>query len=133
MEITNLSGRGRWGAIAVLVLAIVAAGSGTRESAAAAMGDRLTFNQATALPGVTLPAGEYVFERASVDNSANVVRVIDIKRSAVRFLGYTQEVRRLDRDTTRRFVELGEALPGQPVPIKVWYPGGLSRGYAFVW
>ncbi len=133
MVVRNYSGRGRWFAIAVLALAIVAAGSRTHESAAAVMGDRLTFSQATALPGVTLPAGEYVFERASVDNSANIVRVIDATRSAVRFTGFTQEVRRPNRDASRGFVELGEAAPGQPVPIKVWYPGGLNRGYAFVW
>lgn len=133
MVVWNHAGRGRWFAMVVLVLAIVAAGSGTHERAAAATGDHLTFSQPTALPGAILPAGEYVFERASVDNSANVVRVRDAKRSAVRFLGYTQEVRRPNRDTSKRFVELGEASPGQPVPIKVWYPGGTDRGYAFDW
>jgi hypothetical protein len=133
MEVLNLPGRGRWLTIAALALAIVATGSGTHESVAAATGDRLTFSQATALPGVILPAGEYVFERASVDNGANIVRVRDARRSAVRFLGYTHEVRRNNRDSSRRFVDLGEASPGQPVPIRVWYPGGADRGYAFVW
>ena len=133
MEVWNHSERVRWFAIAALVFAIVAAGSSTHESAAAATGDRLTFSRETALPGVTLPAGEYIFERASVDNAANVVRVRDATRSAARFLGYTHEVRRPNRDKSKRFVELGEASPGQPNQIKVWYPGGGDRGYAFVW
>lgn len=133
MVVWNRPGRGRWLAVAILALAIVAAGSVTHKIAAAAAGDRLTFSQSTALPGVTLPAGEYIFERASVDNSANIVRVRDANRPAVRFMGYTQEVRRPNRNTGNRFVELGEALPGQPAPIRVWYPGGLNRGYAFVW
>ncbi len=133
MVVCNRPGRGRRRAVAILALAIVAAGSGTHESAAAAAGDRLTFSQPTALPGVTLPAGEYIFERASVDNSANIVRVRDANRSAVRFMGYTHEVRRPNRDASKRFVDLGEAVPGQPTPIRVWYPGGLNRGYAFTW
>lgn len=133
MVVWNKPGRGRWLAVAIVALAIVALGSGTHESAAAAMGDRLTFSQPTSLPGVTLSAGEYIFERASVDNSANIVRVIDANRSAVLFLGYTREVRRLNRDTSKRFVELGEVAPGQPIPIRVWYPGGLNKGYAFAW
>lgn len=133
MVVWNHVRRGRWFAIPALVFAMVAAGSGTHESAAAATGDLLTFSRATALPGVTLPAGEYVFERASVDNGANVVRVRDAKQSAVRFMGFTHEVRRPNRNTRKGFVELGEASPGQPTPIKVWYPGGSDRGYAFVW
>jgi hypothetical protein len=133
MVVWNHAGRVRWFAIAMLVFGIVAAGSSTHESAAAATGDRLTFSRVTALPGVTLAAGEYIFERASEDNGANVVRVRDATRSAVRFLGYTHEVRRPNRDTSKGFVELGEASPGQPAPIKVWYPGGRDRGYAFVW
>ena len=119
--------------MAVLATAIALTVFGIGDNVSAAAGDHLTFSRATALPGVVLPSGEYIFERASPGTSANIVRVRDAKRN-VRFMGYTVEVQRPNRrGATDRVVEFGEAPAGQPVPIKVWYPIGSGSGYAVRW
>ena len=92
--------------------------------------NHLTFNRAVALPGVTLPAGTYVFE--VVGNSSDVVRVSS-KQGRHYFMGFTQ---RIERPAARRPLPLatfGEAPAGTPQPIAAWYPIGSARGHRFLY
>ena len=90
----------------------------------------LTFSGPVRLPGVTLPAGTYVFERADVA-TPRVVRVTSRDGHQVYFMGFTMLV---DRPAgTTRLVSLGEAQTGTAPPILAWYPQNESTGHQFIW
>jgi len=90
----------------------------------------LTFSGAVALPGVTLPAGSYAFELAD-SNATNIVLVRNRERSRVYFLGFTDRVARPAGISETSTVTFGEAAPGQPRPIAVWYPPSSGDGLQF--
>ena len=98
-------------------------------SRAASIGrvDYLTMRQATALPGVVLPPGSYVFE--AVEGRIDVVRVSDRATRRVLYLGFTEIIPRPHGATNT--LSLGEAASGEPVPIKAWFPTGARRGHVF--
>jgi hypothetical protein len=92
----------------------------------------LRFSAPVSLPGVTLDAGEYSFQVNTVD-SGNVVQVRARETRRPVFTGFTIPVER-PRDLGKgALVTFGEALPGQPRPIRAWFPVEARRGYAFVW
>ena len=93
----------------------------------------LTFSGAVGLPGVTLPAGSYAFELADVTGATNIVLVRNRARSKVYFLGFTDRVPRPADMTETSAVTFGEAAPGQPRPIAVWYPPSSSDGLQFIY
>lgn len=90
------------------------------------------FDGAVALPGVTLPPGTYVFERA-VATDPDVVVVRDRARTRVYFLGSTDRVARPRDLGPRSAITLGEARPGAPPPIAAWYPPDTSLGNGFIY
>lgn len=104
---------------------VVAASSG----AAGLLGrtDYVSMNRATALPGVVLAPGQYVFE--AVEGHPEIVRVFDRATRRVLYMGFTEIIPRPDGVTD--VLALGEAPAGEPVPIKVWFPTGSRRGHAF--
>jgi hypothetical protein len=87
----------------------------------------LSMNRATALPGVVLPPGSYVFE--VVAGHADLVRVSERATKRVLYMGFTDVIRRPDRLSTP--LTFGEAPSGAPIPIKVWFPTGLRSGLGF--
>jgi len=89
--------------------------------------DYLSMNRATALPGVVLPPGTYTFE--VVEGHADIVRVSDRATRRVLYTGFTDIVRRPEGVNVS--LAFGEAPSGAPLPIKVWFPTGMSRGLAF--
>lgn len=89
--------------------------------------DYVSINRATALPGVVLAPGQYVFE--TVEGRPDVVRVFDRATKRVLYMGFTELIPRPDGITN--VLALGEAPAGEPVPIKVWFPIGARRGHAF--
>jgi len=91
----------------------------------------LTFNVPVALPGVTLPAGSYEFRSASPINK-DIVQVLSRNHSKSYFLGITVPIER-PRGDLNRLVTLGEAGPGQPAPIKAWFPRDQTTGHLFVY
>jgi hypothetical protein len=90
----------------------------------------LTFNAAVALPGVTLPAGTYAFELAAPNTAANVVLVKNRARTVQFYSGFTRRVER-HADLDHSSVAFGEARPGEPRPILVWYPPDWPDGLQF--
>ncbi len=89
--------------------------------------DYLTLNRATALPGVVLARGSYVFE--AVEGHPDIVRVSDRATRRVLFMDYVELIPR-PRGVTNA-LSLGEAPAGEPVPIKAWFPTGSATGHAF--
>ncbi len=97
-------------------------------------GDRathLTFSKPISLPGVTLGAGTYVFERAAPYTALEIVRVSSKDRRFVYFMGYTEMVK-VPRGS-RASVSFGEAPAGAATPITAWYPTGTSAGHRFLY
>ena len=89
--------------------------------------DYVSINRATALPGVVLAPGQYVFE--AVEGRPEIVRVFDRATKRVLYMGFTELIPRPEGVTN--VLSLGEANAGEPVPIKAWFPTGARRGHAF--
>jgi hypothetical protein len=92
----------------------------------------LTFSGPVALPGVSLPAGTYMFEQP-VQEAPDVVQVRTRDRKRIYYLGFTMRVDRPSGLPANRLVTMGEAPAGQPPPIKAWFPAGYQRGYEFIY
>jgi hypothetical protein len=92
----------------------------------------LTFSGPVALPGVTLSAGTYVFERAVATNP-DVVVVRNAERSQVLYLGSTMRASRPSGMRRDLSITFGEAARGTPPPIAAWFPLGEPTGHAFVY
>ena len=123
----------RRGTLAVLGLALVGL-------VAAAPGDagvdsnrttQLTFSRPFSLPGVTLGAGTYIFERAAPETAIEVVRVSSRDRRFVYYMGFTQLVDRPRGSTSP--VTFGEAPAGSAIPVREWYPTGTNTGHRFLY
>lgn len=92
----------------------------------------LTFNHAVALPGAQLPAGTYVFERASI-TTPNVVRVRSRDRTKVYLMAFTRLINRPAGRHDDRLVTFGEAARGEAPPILQWFPVGSDEGHEFIY
>ena len=89
----------------------------------------LTFSGAVALPGVTLPAGTYIFERAD-QNTPDIVRVLSRDRRTVYLSAYTTSIRR-PRNLGDRIVLLSEVARGATPQVRAWFPIGDAMGHEF--
>ena len=94
---------------------------------------RLTFNTPVALPGVTLPAGTYVFERVNPDSSLNVVRVMSRDRSKTYMTRITIAADRPRGMDPNRQIVFAEAKAGAAPRIAAWYPLDTNRGHVFIY
>ncbi len=94
--------------------------------------NRLTFSGAVRLPGVTLPAGPYLFERLEPTNRDLIV-VRSVDRMRVYFMANTQRADRPEAMPADQLVTLGEARRGEVPPVTAWYPQGERGGHVFVY
>ena len=92
---------------------------------------QLTFSKPISLPGVTLGAGTYIFERAAPQSAIEVVRVSSRDRRFVYFMGFTQLVEKPRGNASP--IAFGEAPAGAAVPVRAWYPDGTSTGHRFLY
>ena len=92
-----------------------------------------TFKAAVALPGVTLPAGSYVFEVLNPDSSADLIRVMNPQRNKTYTMQFTRFVHRPQWGDLKSTITLGEAKSGTPQPIKTWFPEGETTGREFIY
>jgi hypothetical protein len=90
-----------------------------------------TFSREVGLPGVVLPAGEYVFELADT-SSRNVVVVRSSRRSHVYLQAITMPTQR-PANMKEGTITFGEAPAGVPKPIVAWYPVAETTGYQFIY
>jgi hypothetical protein len=93
---------------------------------------QLTFGGAVALPGVTLIAGTYAFERVFA-GAPDVIVVRGIDGRKVYFMGTTQPRVRPAGMRPDEVVTFGEGRRGTPPPITAWYPRGAELGFGFVY
>jgi hypothetical protein len=90
-----------------------------------------TFTGPVSIPGVTLPAGTYLFQISSPNTSANVVQVLSADGQTPYGMFFTLPTYRLDAASTPE-VQLMEAGPGLASAIKTWW-FGETTGYEFMY
>ena len=114
------------------ILALVSASSHAITVGPISNINNVTFSQPVALPGVTLPAGKYIFELGPAGTHRDIVRVSNPRGQSF-YMGFTREVARPRGMPNTRVVEFGEAVAGAPAPIAVWYPVNSPAGHEFVY
>jgi len=92
-----------------------------------------TFSKAVQLPGVSVPAGTYIFEVVNPDSSVNVVRVASRDRSKVYLLQVTRPVERPRTRDMKSQIVFGEVPAGQPPRVTSWFPDGETLGRSFIY
>lgn len=116
-------------AVAAIGAAAILIGGALHARANVSNATYLTFSRAVALPGVTLPAGTYIFERAS-DITPDVVHVLSRDRKKVYLLAFTDPIARPD-NLGNRVVLLSETATGATPQLRAWFPIGETTGHQF--
>jgi len=91
-----------------------------------------TFSQSVALPGVTLPAGTYMFRLADETTTRKVIQVTNREGTQSFAMLHTIPVYRPDapRDPEVRFME---TATGAPIAVRAYWLGGERTGYGFIY
>lgn len=91
-----------------------------------------TFSQPVALPGVTLPAGTYMFRLADDTTTRKVIQVTNKQGTESYAMLHTMPVYRPDapRDPEVRFMETAS---GAPRAVRAWWQEGERTGYGFIY
>lgn len=92
----------------------------------------LTFGTPFALPGVSLPAGTYVFDVVAT-GSNNVVRVTSRDGSRTYLTAFTVTVQRPKTLPVSRQIVFNEVAAGMTPPVNTWFPIGQSIGHQFIY
>jgi hypothetical protein len=108
---------------------------GLGASASASPVDRLTkftFNQPIAVPGVTLPAGTYVFKLADPSTERKIVQILDA--DTMQSYALLQAAPRYRSESgAAAALTLVDTGPGMPAAVHVWWPFGESMGFEFLY
>jgi len=91
-----------------------------------------TFSTPVTLPGVTLPAGRYLFRLADPNSSRKVINVLsaDGKTSLAMLHTIPNQLMKAPNDPEIRFMETSGNMPP---PIKTWWYPGKAIGYEFIY
>ena len=121
----------RYVSAAVLVVLVCALASGAN----AFTSDKrtyFTFNRPVALPGMTLPAGTYMFRIANTETSRNVIQVSNKQGTESFALLMTIQAQRPDvpKDSEIRFLETAS---GAPAAVGTYWYMGERTGYEFIY
>jgi hypothetical protein len=91
-----------------------------------------TFSEPVELPGMTLPAGKYMFRIADTNSGKKIVQIFDESGMTIHATLLSIDARRME-PTEEATVEFLETAANQPRAIRVWwYPGDLT-GHEFVY
>jgi hypothetical protein len=114
--------------LAVLTLSI----GGRAEAQPADNRTFFTFSGPVTLPGITLPAGKYIFRLADPDSSRKVINVLsgDGQRSLAMLHTIPNQAMKAPKDAEIRFMETSAKVPP---PIKTWWYAGKAIGYEFIY
>jgi hypothetical protein len=118
-------------ALVCAVFAVALLGGAVTEGSVGARTSYITFSGAVRLPGVTLPAGTYIFERVDSLNRIDLVRVLARDRSKTYMMGFTNLVERPAKMSSKATITLGEAAAGMAPAVTAWYPAGENTGHQF--
>lgn len=91
-----------------------------------------TFSTPVTLPGVTLPAGRYLFRLADPDSSRKVISVLsaDGKKPLAMLHTIPNQLMKAPQDPELRFMETSGNVPPA---IKTWWYPGKAIGYEFIY
>jgi len=92
----------------------------------------LTFSGPVQIPGVTLPAGSYVFKLADIPGNRHVVQVFDKDEKKIYTTMLAIPNQRLD-PSDKPVVLFSERASGSPQAVKVSYYPGETIGNEFVY
>ena len=92
----------------------------------------MTFSQPVALPGVTLPAGEYIFRLPDRAAARMVLQVLSSDRKTVLAMFPTRPTSR-EEASDDPMVVFHEAPPGATLPIRAWFYPGERFGLEFAY
>jgi hypothetical protein len=119
--------------VAFLTLAVLTLSIGGRaEAQPADYRTYFTFSAPVTLPGMTLPAGKYIFRLADPDSSRKVINVMsgDGKRSLAMLHTIPNQAPKPPKDAEIRFMETNAQVPP---PVKTWWYAGKAIGYEFIY
>jgi len=91
-----------------------------------------TFSGPITLPGVTLPAGQYLFRLADPNSSSKVVQVLNADGTKPYGLFFTLAAGRFEPASTPE-IRFMETASGTPAAIKTWWYPGERTGYEFIY
>jgi hypothetical protein len=91
-----------------------------------------TFSGPVTLPGVTLPAGQYLFRLADPNTSAKVVQVLSADGTKPYGMFFSMPAERFE-PAAKPEVRFMETAAGMPAAIKTWWYPGERSGYEFVY
>jgi hypothetical protein len=91
-----------------------------------------TFSGPFALPGVTLPAGQYLFRLADPSSSRKVVQVLSADGKTPYGMFFSLPAERPESASTPE-VQFMETAAGMPAAIKAWWYPGERSGYEFMY
>jgi LPXTG-motif cell wall-anchored protein len=119
--------------IASLALVVLTLGIGsTAQAQPADYKTYFTFSGPITLPGVTLPAGKYIFRLADADTGRKVVSIQseDGRRQLAMLHTIPNQAPKAPNDPEIRFMETSSNVPP---PVKTWWYPGKSIGYEFIY
>lgn len=119
--------------ISVCLFAVLAVFSGT--SASAQTFDNrtyFTFSQPVTLPGVTLPAGKYLFRIVDTTSSRRIVQVLDAdgKKPYALLMSIPAQRNDVPSEPEVRFME---TAADTPTALKTWWYPGSTMGWEFIY
>ncbi|HUR32517.1 MAG TPA: hypothetical protein VM032_01895 [Vicinamibacterales bacterium] len=91
-----------------------------------------TFSGPVTLPGVTLPAGQYLFRLADPNTSAKVVQVLNADGTKPYGMFFTMSAERFEAASIPE-VRFMETASGTPPAIKTWWYPGERTGYELIY
>lgn len=113
---------------AVLVTTGVAAGQGVLPDRATIV----TISAPVSIPGVVLPAGEYLFRLADTQSSRNVVQIFDKDRTKI-FATLIAVSALRDEPSGEAVITFRESPANQPPALRYWYYAGEKAGQEFAY
>jgi hypothetical protein len=93
----------------------------------------ISFSTPFALPGVSLPAGTYIFDIANTPGIVTVVRVSSVDGRRVYLTAMTQLVSRPSGRLKDQQITFNEVNTGMVPQVRAWYPLGDSNGREFIY
>jgi hypothetical protein len=92
----------------------------------------VTFSAPVSMPGVTLPAGSYMFKLADSQVNRNIVQVFDKDRSKILATILAIPAER-DKPADETVITFGESPANTAPAIRFWYYPGDKRGQEFAY
>ena len=119
--------------VSVCLFAVLAVFTGTSASGQT-LDNRtyFTFDQPVALPGVTLPAGKYLFRIVDTTSSRRIVQVLDAEGKKPYAMLMSIPAQRSDVPESPE-VRFMETAVNTPTALKTWWYPGKSIGYEFIY